>query len=314
MSTWEKRWHPLRQEWVIVSANTGARPWSGATTDGQLEPAPQHDPSCYLCPRNPRAAGGSNPDYPGAWAFDNDFPSLALDAPGGDNAATGLCRVLVWHPGHDQTLASLSAAERVEAVRLMCTEHKRAFAHPEIKQVLVFENRGAEVGVSNPHPHGQLYATGHVTANARRVMQAPKGALGDMMTRGGSLGRSGGWQAAVPHCARLPYEIWLAPSRELSSLSEMTEDDIESVADLLGRSYQALDAFFGRTTPLNLLWYSAPKGASDWPLHAVIQPALRAPDKLKYFGGFEQLSGEVVNPIESSQAAAALRPFFGEDP
>ena len=310
MSAWEKRWHPLRQEWVIVSANTGARPWSGAISEREVSAAPAHDPGCYLCPGNPRAAGGANPDYPGAWAFDNDFPSLALDAPGGEYAATGLCRVLVWHPGHDQTLASLNSEARIEAVRLMQTEHQRAFDMPGIEQVLVFENRGAEVGVSNPHPHGQLYATGHITANARRVMQAPPGAVADMMQRGGALGRHGQWSAAVPYCARLPYEIWLAPDHALSSLNQLTEQDLVSVAELLGRAYQALDRFFGRLTPLNLLCYSAPKGAEDWPLHWVIQPVLRAPDKLKYFGGFEQLAGEVVNPVESSQAAEALAEFF----
>lgn len=309
MSQWEKRWHPLRQEWVIVSANTGARPWSGAVVEGLTAEAPRHDPHCYLCPGVQRAAGSSNPQYSGPWAFDNDFPSLALDAPG-ESPALGLCRVLVWHPEHNQTLASLDAESMRAAVRLMRDEHARAMAIETIQQVLVFENRGAEVGVSNPHPHGQLYATGHITANARRALAADPGDVHRMMEQGGALGAVGHWQAAVPYCARLPYEIWLTPDRAMASLSELSDDDIQAVATLLTRSYRALDGFFGRLTPLNLLWYSAPKGVDQWQLHAVIQPALRAPDKLKYFGGFEQLSGEVVNPVESSQAAEALRGFW----
>lgn len=183
MSHWEKRWHPLRQEWVIVSAATGARPWSGAVVGADAASTPSHDPHCYLCPRVTRAAGGENPDYSGAWAFDNDFPSLALDAPGG-SPALGLCRVLVWHPEHNRTLASLNEFEMTAAVRLMRDEHQRAFAIDAIQQVLVFENRGAEVGVSNPHPHGQLYATGHVTALAQRMAQADPAAVGDMLDQG----------------------------------------------------------------------------------------------------------------------------------
>lgn len=309
LNNWEKRWHPLRQEWVIVSANTGARPWSGAVVSGALTDIPRHDPNCYLCPRNSRAAGGTNPDYEGTWAFDNDFPSLALDAPG-DSPATGLCRVLVWHPDHSKTLASLNNNQAESAVRLMRDEHVRAYAMESIQQVLVFENRGGEVGVSNPHPHGQLYATGHVTALARRVAQADPAAVNQMLEQGSVLGQMGGWRAGVPYCARLPYEIWLAPQRSMASLNELTEQDVADVAALLTSSYRALDGFFGRLTPLNLLWFSAPKGVDGWQLHAVIQPALRAPDKLKYFGGFEQLSGEVVNPVESGQAGQALKPFF----
>ena len=271
--------------------------------------APRHDPSCYLCPRNARASGPHNPDYTGPWAFDNDFPSLALDAPGGNQAATGVCRVLVWHPEHDRTLATLNASEMQDAVRLMRDEHQRAFDLPQIKQVMVFENRGAEIGVSNPHPHGQLYATGHITANAQRIMQADPAQVLEQM-ESGPLAQIGGWRAAGPHCARYPYEIWLAPERPCASLNDLNDQDIAEVADLLSQSYQALDGFFGRTTPLNLLWYSVPKGVDQWQLHAVIQPALRAPDKLKYFAGFEQIAGEVVNPVESTQAAEALREFF----
>ena len=144
--------------------------------------------------------------------------------------------------------------------------HRRHSAGP------VFENRGAEVGIE-PHPHGQLYATGHVTANARRVMQSQPG---DVHAGSGWCTRaSGRWRAAVPYCARLPYEIWMTPDHLMAS-ERLTDDDLNDVADLLGRSYRALDAFFGRTTPLNLLWYSAPKGVDQWQLHAVIQPALRA--------------------------------------
>lgn len=321
---WEKRWHPLRREWVIISANTAARPWGGARVDGAGPAAVEHDPNCYLCPANTRACGDTNPAYVGTYAFDNDFPSLSFAAPvtaaAGRDQAGGLCRVLCWSPRHNDSLASLDDAALQAVVRLMRDEH-RAARRPGVAQVLVFENRGAEIGVSNPHPHGQLYATDFVTRQADEWRDAqhqhrvksggrliPDYLAG--MAPGQRIGGQGEWSVYVPECARLPFETWTTLDSAVSHLDGLSDAQCDALGPLLGQLVRAYDGHFGRATPMNLLWASAPVDGDprnrDWQLTLMAQPALREPDKLKYFGGFEQLSGNVVNPLRPEDAAAQL--------
>ena len=178
---WQRRWQPLLGQWAIISASSAARPWSGALASGTAEHKPAHDPDCYLCPRVVRANGTSNPDYTGAFAFDNDFPSLSFDAPAeredGDPLATvapphGRCRVLCWSERHDATIASLEAGALLGVGRLWRDEYRTLAADPRIANVLIFENKGTEIGVSNLHPHGQIYATDFVTDTATRMRGA----------------------------------------------------------------------------------------------------------------------------------------------
>ncbi len=321
---WEKRWHPLRREWVIISANTGARPWGGARVGGETATTVTHDPGCYLCPGNTRAGGVTNPEYSGPYAFDNDFPSLSFAAPGSDGPnrgqAGGLCRVLCWSSQHNDSLATLSDAALADVVRLMRDEHARARL-PGVAQVLVFENRGAEIGVSNSHPHGQLYATDFVTRQGREWRDAQSdhhAATGGRLIPdylasldpSQCIGRRGEWAAWVPDCARLPYETWVTLDSPVAHLDALSDAQCDSLGPLLGQLVRAFDAHFGRATPMNLLWASAPVDDdarnAHWQLTLMAQPALREPDKLKYFGGFEQLSGNVVNPLRPEDAAEHL--------
>ena len=178
---WQRRWQPLLGQWVIVSASSADRPWSGALATGATDEKPAHDPACYLCPRVTRASGTSNPDYTGAFAFDNDFPSLSFDAPLARDEddplartapAHGRCRVLCWSERHDATIASLGAEALVGVGRLWRDEYRALSADPRIANVLIFENKGTEIGVSNLHPHGQIYATDFVTNTATRMREA----------------------------------------------------------------------------------------------------------------------------------------------
>ncbi len=187
------RWHPLLQQWVIISAATSNRPWSGTVAAAQQTEAPQHDSSCYLCPGVTRSTGIENPDYHGPYAFDNDFPSLTGDSwqsaeismATTDNAndtqfeelqlsmpSAGKCRVLCWNHRHDQTISDLSSNQMQQVAELWQTEHKRLSVLSHVAQVVMFENKGVETGTSNLHPHGQIYALPFVSDNATRMRSA----------------------------------------------------------------------------------------------------------------------------------------------
>ena len=165
---WEERWHPLREEWVIVAAHRQSRPWSGAEVGAQAPRPPTFDPACYLCPGNARVSGALNAVYSGTFVFDNDHPCVGsaapheLTSPGGiyrNRPATGVARVVCYSPRHDVALAELDV-EAVDVLLETWQQQMRELAtHPEVEFVLVFENKGAVVGVSNPHPHCQIYAT-----------------------------------------------------------------------------------------------------------------------------------------------------------
>ena len=170
MPTWEERWHPLREEWVVVAAHRQNRPWIGETVDRAARTVPRYDPACTFCPGNVRVSGARNPVYDGIFVFDNDHPCVGSASPEPAPAppffrrqrAEGVARVVCYTPRHDLSLAELEVSG-IEALLAAWQEQYRELgALPGVKHVLIFENRGEVVGVSNPHPHGQIYATNFV--------------------------------------------------------------------------------------------------------------------------------------------------------
>src|SRR5215467_1843330 len=162
------RFNPLLREWVQVSPKRTDRPWQGQIETLAREQVLQYDPDCYLCPGNTRLDGRKNPQYESTFAFDNDFPALAPSVPDGHyiesdlltaRAERGICRVLCFSPRHDQTLSRMSAGEIRLIVDAWIAEYASMENEPDIQYVTIFENRGAMMGASNPHPHGQIWST-----------------------------------------------------------------------------------------------------------------------------------------------------------
>jgi len=357
-ANWQRRWQPLLDQWVIVSASSAARPWSGALAQGGTTRPPAHDPGCYLCPRVTRANGAVNPDYRGAFAFDNDFPSLSFDAPepgaarpgscrpGSDRPgaghteagigdavdpltrtgpAHGRCRVLCWSERHDATLASLAPEEMRSVTRLWRDEYRTLAADPRIRNVLIFENKGTEIGVSNLHPHGQVYATDFVTDTAMRMREAQARyaaanddasllqALldGDAVQSALVVERGAHHSTIVPWAARFAFETWIVPHRHVGHVGDMTDVELDDLAALYQRQVRRYDVLFGRSAPNVTLLHNAPcdddPADAHWCFHLAFHPPLRDPDKMKFLAGFESGSNNIVNPVQPEHAAAQLR-------
>lgn len=337
---WERRWQPLLGQWVMVSARTADRPWSGAMATGAAHRHDEHDPDCYLCPRVTRANGTSNPDYQGAFAFDNDFPSLSNEAPQSglnDNADSltrtaamqGHCRVLCWSERHDATLASLSSTEMLQVARLWQEEYKTLSAQPGIANVLIFENKGKEVGVSNLHPHGQIYATSFVTDTASRLRNSQaeyarqnpgKSLLQDVLSNAHTqkhliVEAGQHFSVLVPFAARFAFETWIVPHRLVASVADMQTEELAELAILYQHQAKRYDLLFKRSAPNVTLLHNAPcdehgEDASKnqhWCFHLAFQPPLRDPEKLKFLAGFEAGSNNIVNPVQPELAAEQLR-------
>lgn len=336
---WQRRWHPLLEQWVLISARSAARPWSGALAAKSTTHTPEHDPGCYLCPQVLRANGIQNPQYTGAYAFDNDFPALSPDAPTTNAsrsneleltaAATGKCRVLCWSERHDATLASLSTQEMRDVARLWQSEYSQLSDEQDISNVLIFENKGTEIGVSNLHPHGQIYATSFLTDTATRMRHAQsefaranngesllQNLLASEHTQTELLIDSNqNFSVVVPFAARFAYETWIIPHRHVSSLADMSNHEIDDLADIYQQQVRRYDQLFQRAAPNITLIHNAPcdHDSEDaalnrhWCFHLGFQPPLRDADKMKFLAGFESGSNNIVNPVQPEQAAQQLR-------
>src|SRR6201998_2814688 len=164
-----RRFNPLAGEWIVVSPHRTQRPWLGQTEKLSAPVVGTYDPNCYMCPGNTRAAGAQNPKYEGIYVFDNDYPALLPEAPAADADESGLlvaapesgiCRVLCFLPRHDLTLATLPLPSIRQVVNAWAEQYEELGRKDSVQYVQIFENRGAMMGASNPHPHGQIWSTG----------------------------------------------------------------------------------------------------------------------------------------------------------
>ena len=342
-SNWERRWHPLLSQWVIIAATTGNRPWNGALVETDQETViPSHDDSCYLCARNTRANGEVNPDYEGTWAFDNDYPSFSESAPtffDYDNSSgetsplmrrdsnQGRCRVLCWTEKHNQTLASITTDEMKQVGSLWQQEYNSLSQDPTIQQILIFENKGEEIGVSNPHPHGQIYATNFVGDSFTRLRQSQanwaseynsslllKLIARDEYKASLKITENEDFIVIVPYFARFAYETWIIPKQAVQHIGQLNNTALDSLALLYQQMAKTYNVLFQRESPNISLMYNSPcddhKDNKHWQFHLVMQPPLREPDKLKYLAGFESGSANIVNPVQPEVAAESLRNAF----
>lgn len=328
-----RRFNPLTGEWVLVSPHRAKRPWVGQVEKTPLEDLPRYDPTCYLCPRNERAGRIRNPDYAAAFAFDNDFASLLPD-PVADAAISdssllqaeperGLCRVVCFSPRHDLTLPELDNAA-VENVIATWTEQTRELAANDfIRYVQVFENKGAMMGCSNPHPHSQIWATGHIPnepakewVNQRAYFQAHgRTLLSDYLAEEHQrkerlIAVNDHFTALIPFWAIWPFETLVIAHRDVSYLTELMPAEVRALADIFKQVTVRYDNLFEISFPYSMGFHQAPfDGAShpEWTLHAhFYPPLLRSATVRKFMVGFEMLAMP-QRDITPESAASRLR-------
>jgi UDPglucose--hexose-1-phosphate uridylyltransferase len=331
-SVWEQRWHPLRREWVVVAAHRQDRPWLGEQVAARTAPLPRHDAACTFCPGNARVSGARNPDYRGVFVFDNDRPCVGPDAPAPapppagvyrSAAADGVARVICFSERHDLTLARMDE-DAVDAV-LACwqQQYRELGDRPEVAHVLLFENKGEVVGVSNPHPHGQAYATNFVfrtiveeVAACAEHFAATRRALWDDIVAAefaaGSrmLVANAHAVAFVPWFARYAYETYVGPRRACASIADLDDEERRALAQVLREVLIRFDNLWRAPFPYVLALHNAPTDGQDhrgFGFHVEIHPPLRKPGLLKYLAGPEIGGGNFLADTAPDDKAAELR-------
>lgn len=332
-----RRYNPLTDEWVVVSPHRTKRPWQGQVETPPPDTRPAYDPDCYLCPGNARAGGAHNPAYSGTFVFDNDYAALMADVPPGELAEgreggapllravaeRGICRVLCYSPRHDLAVPQLSPAELRAVVDAWAEQYADLGAHDWVRHVLIFENRGAMMGASNPHPHGQIWGTSFLPGVFARELAAQQAyhsahgrtLLGDYLAieleRGERIVCANEHFAAlVPFWAVWPFETMIVARRAVPSLLELDGPERDGLAATLKELSTRYDALFDVAFPYSMGIHQAPTdGAAHpaWHLHAhFLPPLLRSATVRKFMVGFE-LMGEPQRDITPEQAAARLR-------
>jgi UDPglucose--hexose-1-phosphate uridylyltransferase len=333
-----RRHNPLSGEWVLVSPHRTQRPWQGQVEAEAVAAlaVPAHDPGCYLCPGNLRAGGVRNPPYTGTFVFDNDFAALRPDTPEGTaaegrliraQAERGRCRVICFSPRHDLSIAQLPGPAVRAVIDTWAEETQRLRTDEGMAAVQVFENRGAAMGASNPHPHGQVWANATVPpvlateAATQEAHHARNGGcmlceyVADELRLGARVVLADDhFVALVPFWATWPYEVLLLPRRHAQDLPGLDAVQRDSLAAVLRRLTALYDRVFDCPFPYTCGWHQVPSPAGtpgSFHLHAhYYPPLLRSATVRKFMVGYEMLAG-AQRDITPESAAQQLRSLAG---
>jgi UDPglucose--hexose-1-phosphate uridylyltransferase len=310
------RFNPLKREWVLVSPHRMQRPWQGQVESVSSEAQLAFDPDCYLCPGNARSGGAINPAYTGTFVFDNDFAALEPETPAEQIQEEGLlvargeagrCRVVCYSPRHDLTMARMSVPEIRRVVDTWAEEFCELGGQPNIGSVQVFENRGAMMGCSNPHPHGQIWANQTLPNELAQELAA----LGDYYRSHAStlpgdylalelekqerlVSVNDHFVVLVPYWAVWPFETLLISRRPVSAVHELSREERDALADLLSQTTVRYDNLFKTSFPYTMGFHQRPTDGEAHPefhLHAhFYPPLLRSATVRKFMVGYEMLA------------------------
>jgi UDPglucose--hexose-1-phosphate uridylyltransferase len=332
-----RRYHALRREWVLVSPHRTQRPWQGQTEDTATPATLAYDPACYLCPGNARAGGAQTPKYTSTYVFENDYAALKPDLPeatadiGGAGllraaVERGVCRVLCFSPRHDLTLAKMELADIRLVVDEWAKQTEELGARPDIRYVQIFENRGAMMGASNPHPHGQIWATESIPNEPALELAAQNAYLAEhgtcllcayrdieLVERERVVAENEAWVAVVPFWAVWPFETLVLPRRHIGSIAQLTDNERDLFAAMLQRITSGYDRVFDTPFPYSMGLHGEPSDGEEhpaWHFHAhFYPPLLRSATIRKFMVGFELL-GSPQRDLTPELAAEALRRAF----
>ncbi len=325
-----RRYNPLSGTYVLVSPHRLDRPWQGKQESVTIEKRPEHDPNCYLCAGNVRANGEKNPNYKDTFVFTNDFSSLLPDVLQEEELDEGLlkaenvsgkCNVICFSPRHDLTLAEMELEDIQKVVEVWCSQNKKL--GEKFRWVQIFENRGEVMGSSNPHPHGQIWASSFLPNEILREDENQKKYLQEngrillteyvqfeLKKKERVVLENENWVVIVPYWATWPFETLLLPKRAVQRLDELHNNEKETLSEILKLLLIKYDNLFQVSFPYTMGWHGAPfddKDNSHWQLHAhFYPPLLRSATIKKFMVGYEMLA-ESQRDITAEQAADMLR-------
>jgi UDPglucose--hexose-1-phosphate uridylyltransferase len=327
-----RRRNALSGDWVLVSPHRSVRPWQGQKEERAAAAVLEFDPTCYLCPGNRRAGGAINPLYESTFVFDNDFPALRPDGATASSAErsllqaqgeSGLCRVICYSPRHDVTLGRMPLADIRQVIDTWAEQTLSLGKEPFVNTVTIFENRGAMMGASNAHPHGQIWTNEHLpdeiiresSCQARHLEERGSCLLCDYIALELNQGErivcaNNEFVALVPFWAVWPFETLVVPRRHCGSLDALDAHGRNGFAQVLHELTRRYDELFGVVFPYSMGVHQSPtdgRAHAGWHLHAhFYPPLLRSATVRKFMVGYEMLAGP-QRDITAETAAARLR-------
>lgn len=307
------RWHALLEQWVVVTTARQDRPQMPAN----------------WCPFDP--GSGRVPDDYDVYLYPNDFPAFSPDAPPfapepglfAETGPRGACDVVLYSPEHTLPPSKLSVATWRKVVDVWAERTRQHAENPDIALVAAFENCGEAVGVTMPHPHGQIYAMPFISpivqkelAAAREYADAHNGnclfcrlLAKELEDRSRIVATSGDFTAFVPYAARFPAEIWICGKRHVRTLPDLDDRERSSLAAIISIVRKKYDNLYGFLMPLMMTVRQAPLQQPDAPYHLYVQflPLQRSPTKLKYLASIETAYGTFLADTAPEQMAENLR-------
>ena len=334
-----RRYNPLHKSWVLVSPHRTQRPWQGAQEQPQTEQRPQYDPKCYLCPGNTRAQGDVNPVYTETFVFPNDYAAVKEQVPPAPSGTqedfagselfqaeqvTGKCKVICFSPRHDLTLARMTPEQLEVIVGAWQEVYTSALEDPTIKYCQIFENKGAAMGCSNPHPHGQAWMTSVVPEEPAVERLALRefhdkhghGLLEEYVEKEAAaqirvVAETPSFIAVVPYWATWPFEILVVSKRRVANVAQLTASEKTDLASVLKQVTVRYDYLFKCSFPYSMGMH---QGEDDNENHFHLHfypPLLRSATVRKFLVGFEML-GMPQRDLTPEKAAEMLRAVSGD--
>ncbi len=326
-----RRYNILTGEWILVSPQRTNRPWQGKTEKSSEEKKESYLASCYLCPGNTRSGGAQNPEYKGPYVFENDFPALLPDTPAEivDNgllkaeSEAGICKVVCFSPDHSLTLPLMKEEDIVKVIKTWKQEYHELGGQDFINYVQIFENKGAIMGCSNPHPHGQIWSQSSIpteilkkTEHFKRYWNKnSKSLLQDYLEQELELDerillKNENFVALVPYWAVWPYEAMIIPRKHRQHIGQLSSEEEKAFAEIIKKLCIKFDNLFETSFPYSSGIHQQPTDGEEhpeWHLHmSFYPPLLRSKSVKKFMVGYEMFANP-QRDITAEQAAETLK-------
>ncbi len=327
-----RRYNPLTGDWILVSPHRAKRPWQGQQEEIPTENKPNYDKNCYLCPGNERAGGKKNPQYQDTFVFKNDFSALLEEIPEETlddeelfkaKSEKGISRVICFSPRHDLTIPEMEINAIKKVVDLWQKEYVELGDKDFINHVQIFENKGAIMGCSNPHPHGQIWAQSSLPVEVQKECNRQEAYLKkhgspllvDYLTK--ELEKkerivieNESFVTLVPYWATWPFETMILPKRAVQKITQLTEKEKTDFADIYKKITTKYDNMFNVSFPYSAGIHQAPTDGQDhpeWQMHMhFYPPLLRSATVKKFMVGYEMLAN-AQRDITAEQSAQRLK-------